>query len=608
MAVRWWTTVLQKLGLPSGPGRTLRARIEAELEAAEIRALSGDAPRPPGNFQQVETIHGAYGAGMRVRYRLVFAETMREAGRLDYARAALDEARDLLAGLDAAARPALEARLVAQTLLSLSADEVTDTHLAEAAAAVAGPRLERPADRLRQIYAAHWLGQILHRHGDWNRARRFLELATTLAQTVNAAEAPPPHWTRDALDQLWARARQSGSAAARHIAEVLASLGDREGASAWYGVMAGMLEGARQPAARLARAHALATRAAADPLEGIEAASVRAVRFEQALAEAVALEPAAGHVLAADIEISLARLHAEMGNHERIPALLESAIAHAAGSGDSDGVALEARASLALAEHFENECDEVGARRVLDAIRKRWEADRDPALRYAAAVALVQLHRLLEGPEHLERARGLLDRLEAMIPGLLTAHRAVMRAALLRERGVQLEREERIGPAIETLTEAVAAAEAVPGSERGGLIQHAEMRLAILLAGAGRQAEADSHFTAALAVPEIPGDAASPIGRANILLHRARNRHELDRTREAVDDLRKAHLTGRDSGSAAGRLTAATAAMALGDLEADDAERRRHYEAAARLGRLSGRKEGLDVAEIADKRLKGNIE
>ena len=74
---------------------------------------------------------------------------------------------------------------------------------------------------------------------------------------------------------------------------------------------------------------------------------------------------------------------------------------------------------------------------------------------------------------------------------------------------------------------------------------------------------------------------------------------------EARIDLRDAFERGRDSGRAQGRSVAAVAALLLADAsEAPRDERRALYEAAARLGSLSGTERGREVAATVVERLR----
>ena len=586
------------------------------LDRADLLAMNGDVDHAREAIEptreRIERLQGPDGAALRVRFRAIYAEILRGFGRHDLARQALAEAGPMLPAIEPEElRDALAARVGAQTLLSTPSGEIGEEAVAAAARALElEPRVRRPEVRVLLVWAAHWLGQFHHQRGDWTRARADLERAVAIAEKLELPDTAitDATWDEHARRQFWSFGRIAASAAARQIAEVAVTLGDRSTASEWYARSVKILEGATLVSARQARAHAMASRAFGEPLDVIEAASKRVIRFEQALAEANGIGEPGGFAIATQLEMELAGMHADMGDAAASRAHLERAVETAQKAGE-DAVVLLARARFSLARHLENECENDEAREVLESVWKTWASHPDPNLRHLAAVAGVGLHRLLDRPGEVERGGRLLDELDKAVPGLPAPQRAPQRACLCRARGVQLRRELRNEEADVRLREAIALAGELETDERHPLQQQAEMQLAQMLVDSRRYPEADEHFTAALAVPESPGDGSSPIGRANILLHRAKNRSELGRDREAARDLQQALRLGRDSGSAAGRLTAATAALALGDLEMDSAEeRKRCYETAALLGRMSGKPQGIELSEAAERRLKERTE
>ncbi|HVP15309.1 MAG TPA: hypothetical protein VMS88_07180, partial [Terriglobales bacterium] len=267
-------------------------------------------------------------------------------------------------------------------------------------------------------------------------------------------------------------------------------------------------------------------------------------------------------------------------------------------------IALEARLAIgaALAETGEIDKARQTLREVLESGRTSWHPD---ARRHAAVAAWRLFFVLVEDDQLAEAGRALAG-LEELVPGLAPAPRPFFAALALHLRGVLGLREGKIDESRRTFESAEAAARGLGGGAAADLARSAAAGRGQAAAEEEAFAEAEEHFRRALSTP--PGEeppAKEQATRADLLLSLARAIVAQDREEEAIALVRRAFREGLASGSSAGRQVAANAALLEGDLPAGEiVERRRLYETAARLGRLSRRGRGRAIAEEAEARLR----
>jgi tetratricopeptide (TPR) repeat protein len=310
-------------------------------------------------------------------------------------------------------------------------------------------------------------------------------------------------------------------------------------------------------------------------------------------------------VLAARAETQLAAMRAAQGGGDEAMELLRSAFERTRGlegEGAADLIA-ETLTSLGhlLEERGDFEAARAEYRRAFDAGR----SDADPDARRLAVVSGCHLHRLLHHADRPDEARSLLAPLEAVVPTLVPPARTLLAALVARSRGHQQFRDGDRDAADATLRRGESLARQVGGPESADLVRQLATERGNLALAADRAADAEEHFTRALEAPR--GARPEPVEmaeRAEIVLRLGQTRLHLGRSQGRAD-LREAFERGRDSGRAQGRSVAAVAALQLADtLDGPIEERRRLYEAAARLGQLSGTERGREVAAAVVERLR----
>jgi tetratricopeptide (TPR) repeat protein len=256
----------------------------------------------------------------------------------------------------------------------------------------------------------------------------------------------------------------------------------------------------------------------------------------------------------------------------------------------------------ALAETGETDKARQTLRRVLDSARQASH----PEARQHAAVAAWRLHFVLVEEGSLEEANEALVALETLVPGLAPLPRPFFAALAAHLRGMLWLREGRLEEARMKLEAAETWARHLGGGSALDLARSAATGRGQVAVAGEAFAEAEEHFRRALAMP--PGDeppGKQQAARADLLLSLAHAIAPQDREEEALDLVRRAFREGLASGSSAGRQVAANAALLEGDLPSGDSGvRRRLYETAARLGRLSGLARGREIADEAESRLR----
>ncbi len=461
--------------------------------------------------------------------------------------------------------------------------------------------------RIRLSRYAAWRAQEDARRGRWDLARGWLEWSVTVAEAVpTPSESGPNFGITLGLEKLvWALARAQGSASADELGQVLWSLGQHEEATRWLDRGVAALEAADAPPGSIALARALIIRAAYEPPDPLTGASRREKFLSRALDVVADCDWATARVTAARAELHLAALRTERGADGEAVALLHSAH-HRVEDLKVGGTEVAVEALLTLAHLLEErgELDEARSeyRRAYEAGR----SDDDQDARRGAVVAGCHLHRLLHQADRPDEARALLAPLDAVVPTLAPRGRPLFAALVARSRGHQQFRDGDRDAADGTLRGGEALAGQVGGPEAADLVRQLAAERGNLAMAEDRPGDAEAHFLRALAAPRGARPERLETGeRAEIELRLAQTRLRLGRESEALAGLRSAFEHGRGTGRAQGRSVAAVAALQLADsLDSPIEERRRLYEAASRLGLLSGTERGGQVAAAVVERLR----
>lgn len=584
-------------------------RVEDALDAVDSDFARGRIGPASMALQSVapslRRLWGGTRPAASARYELLVADMLLGVGRRDEAGVSIDRARRWIASVrDRDASKLLEARADALTMMHASADEPRPEHVAMARRAFErGAQRGAPEVLMRLAVGGLHLGRAFHRQGDWTRARALfentIEAAAKIARPGETPRGASARWGVDTRAGFWTMGARAAAAAALELAEVARTTGDTLAANAWYDRAVGALEGGSLPAARLAMAQACLARAMNAPFDPLLADLERRRWLERSMREARESETEDGFVIVSQAELQLASLSEAMGEPESQGTHLERAVEAAANAGD-EGETARIQAEFLHAGWLHEQGEHVQAQAAWAAVHQRGRTHADADVRHAAFVAGTNLHRLLVEADEPGRARELVEALAKMLPGLAPEIRPPAAAMLARARGLQLVHEKRLDDAIAQYEEAVRIAGPLDGDSGGAILYQLELTLGMALAEAGRNAEADDRFGRALSA--LAED--EYVERAEALLPRARARVALDREPEAMTDLRHAFECGRDSGTNQGRELAALASLALGDLETSLPVRRAHYERAAQLGTLSGRRRGREIAEWVERRLR----
>jgi hypothetical protein len=264
---------------------------------------------------------------------------------------------------------------------------------------------------------------------------------------------------------------------------------------------------------------------------------------------------------------------------------------------------VEALLALGMSLHDAG-ADEEAARTMREALELGRGAATPEARQYAALAAW-RLHAVLLEDRRTSEAGPVLAALQELVPGLAAESRPFFVALTVYLRGITSLCEGRGDAAQAELRRAEIGAARLNGGAALDLARSAAAGLGNAALEDGAWQEAEEHFRRALATP--PGDgppARQQATRADLLLGQARAVVALERDGEALVLIREAFQLGVASGCSLGRKVAAHAALLEGSapmLPVD--ERRRRYQTAARLGRLSGLAQGRAIAKEAEARL-----
>jgi tetratricopeptide (TPR) repeat protein len=547
----------------------------------------------------------------QVRWRLAWGQCRASAGAGDEARAAFEAALREASGLadETQARLMRTRARTELAFLALGSESAADAALARAEEALREePETADPAALGRLAWLALRLAQGEHALGRWEVARAHFERALRVALRV----APPSQetaqfgWALEKQLRRWASARAAGSFAALTLGQVLASVGDRDGSRTWLDQALAALDGPEHAITHHARAMVSLERARLQPAEALSGPARRASWLEAAVREGLACGWPNGRVLACRADLELAAQFVSLGDPVNALSHARRATEHLKDLPAGQAGPIEQEALLAfgaaLAETGETDKARQTLRRVLDNARQASH----PEARQHAAVAAWRLHFVLIEEGNLEEANAALVALETLVPGLAPLPRPFFAALAAHLRGMLWLHEGRLEEARTKLEAAETEARRLGGGAAVDLARSAAMGRGQVAVAGEAFAEAEEHFRRALAMP--PGD--EPPGkqqatRADLLLSVARAIAPQDREEEALDLVRRAFREGLASGSSAGRQVAANAALLEGDLPSGDSvARRRLYETAARLGRLSGLARGRAIADEAESRLR----
>ena len=596
---------------PRAPRATL-PQLTNRLELAELHLLRGE-PKEARSIlepleQSVNAIHGTEGVVLRARFQLQLADYAAWTGQRDAAVACLDRALQGLGDVDDfALATALRARAEAALGLQAQLEDSSDRLFESGQRALAREaEVRQPELRMRLVWVADRLARIEHARGHWGAARSLFETSVRLGETfLRPGDAPDSAWDASARELIWAHARRVASDSARDLGLTLASSGDRAGGIAWMDRAIALAEGMSLPAGQLAHAHALFARGTHEPSDAVEGQGACVGLLERAAASGLASGLPDGLLVASQVSLALAELDDGLGlgakalEHyreacERVKGL--TAPAHRRHAG---------RAFLALGHEYEARGDREHA---IEAFAQvvAWGIDSsDAETRKAAANAAFVLHGITLERKPASEVVALVEKLEALVPTLEPGARLIYGGIAARSRGLQCLAEGDPDRARAFFERAEAIAREVQGPDGWRLMGWVASDLGKLAARQERWGEAEAHFRRALEAPTSPTPSPGDrLERAQVHLELAQAQFRQDRPDDAARALRRAFDLGRDTGESRGREAAAMAAQGLGELAVEMEERRRQFEIAARLGRLSGTERGRALAVAMDERLR----
>jgi tetratricopeptide (TPR) repeat protein len=588
-----------------------RAARERALERAEAFVRAGHpeqaAPLLVPLRRDVERMRGPCGPACRARWHLAWGYCRGCAAALDEAwlsfQAARREADDV--GDPGLSRVLRLRALVESAIVALaSGREALDTatqRTDEAVRASAGVEDAYGLTRLANNLAS--LAQAEHSVGRWKAARAHYEQALAAGLRV-----PPPEPAATDADtrgpDLWAEARVIAARSATEVARTLSTLGDTEGARTWFDRALAALEGPGHPQTRLSRGIVSLERARSGSGDDVGAPTRRISWLKEAVREGLASGLPNGRVLACRAELDLAEQLRGLGEGAEAAGHARRVEEHRRDLPPDVSAVCGTEASLALGLARLDAGDEAGALASLhEAVERGRHAALPDARQYAAAAAW-HLHAALLGDRRIAEAGLALDALEELVPGLAPEARPVFVALMAYMRGMTRLCEGRHDEAREELGRAEAAARRLEKADPD-LVRSAAAGLGNVALECEAWDEAEDHFRRALAA--LPDDAPSArrqAVRADLLLGMARAVAPTERVEEALTLIRQSFAMGMASGCSMGRKVAAHAALLEGDAPMlEPGERRRLYETAARLGRVSGLAQGRAIAEQAETRL-----
>jgi tetratricopeptide (TPR) repeat protein len=588
--------------------------LHGRLDDAERMLLRGERDGAIEILKEIEppakAMQGPDGCVLRARFALALADYIdwsSQPGRaVEFLRGALTE-------IEGITDPdtALELKARAEATLSLfESSDAKDGSFDESgrSALRQADRIRSPEVLFRLVRAARDLGRRQSARGQWTEGRAHLEMAVALAERLARPESAPPDetWDAEALELFWTLGRRAASEAARELGQALISLGELEAGAAWLDRGIALLEGGTRPMAQLGLAEACLERAMSALPEPIEGAGARAALLERTVESAVASGLPAGRAIACRADDAIASIEFSNGRAAEALTHLRRAYDHVKDLKEP-GAALHAvHASLRLGQLLEETGDASAA---IDAFRQAMERGRvdvNPETRLHATNSAFELHRLLLTRDLVGAAREVIETLEVLVPGLAIEPRQVLTGYVARNRGLQLAREGKLDEARASLEQAESTGLRIDGPNGWNLVRVAASDLGGLELRAERWQDAERHFRRALEAPTGLNDSPEVRAiRAEIGLSLGQALARQDRPEEALAVLRRSLDEGRGCGNAHGREVAALAALGLGDLQIDyPDERRRLYEIAASLGRLSGRERGREVAEAVEARLR----
>lgn len=616
--VAWALKALTERAIRLRGGLTLpawtRAERNASLDGAEALLLDGETAQAAvllGRLRrETEKLQGPDGPARRARWHLAWGYCRGSAGALEEAWNSFQSAAKEAAEVgDPALAPVLRLRAqveLAGVALAAGEDRERAAQHAQWALELA-PEVVDAHALGRLAWLLHALARAEHSAGQWEPARAHFEEAVRIGMRVPPPPGDPGNFgvTVERPRRFWVAARTAAAAAALDLARTLSTLGDAEGCGRWFERGFAAVEDPDDPALRHARATLCLERARCGSGDELSAPARRASWLDAAVREGLASGRPDGRALAcrAGLELSgqlrdlgdpaKAALHARQVREDlkELPAEIARALD------------VEALLALGMSLHDAG-ADEEAARTLREAL----ELGRGAAaaeVRQSAALAAWRLHALLLDDRQASEAGPALAALQELVPGLAPESRPFFVTLTAYLRGVTGLCEGRGDAAQDEFRRAEAGAARMEGSAALDLARSSAAGLGNAALEDEAWQEAEEHFRRALATP--PGDgppARQQATRADLLLGLARAVVALERDGEALKLIRDAFQTGVASGCSLGRKVAAHAALLEGSapmLPVD--ERRRRYEAAVRLGRLSGLAQGRAIAQEAEARL-----
>jgi tetratricopeptide (TPR) repeat protein len=591
--------------------RVERGELLNQAETLLLDEKPGEAaPLLEKARRETEKLQGPDGPSRRARWHLAWGYCRGSAGALEEAWNAFQSAaREAAEVGDSALAPVLRLRAqVELASVALAAAEDRDRAAQHARWALElAPDVVEAHALGRLAWLLHALARAEHSAGRWDLARAHFEEAVRIGTRVPPPPADSGNFgvTVERPRRFWVAARTAAAAAVLDLARTLSTLGDAEGCRQWFDRGLAALEGPDDPALHHARATLCLERARCEPGDELSAPARRVSWLDAAVREGLACGRPDGRALACRAGLELSGQLRDLGDpakaalHARqVREDLKELPAEIARTLD-----VEALLALGMSLHDAG-ADEEAARTMREALELGRGAATPEARQYAALAAW-RLHAVLLEDRRTSEAGPVLAALQELVPGLAAESRPFFVALTVYLRGITSLCEGRGDAAQAELRRAEAGAARLNGGAALDLARSAAAGLGNAALEDGAWQEAEEHFRRALATP--PGDgppARQQATRADLLLGQARAVVALERDGEALVLIREAFQLGVASGCSLGRKVAAHAALLEGSapmLPVD--ERRRRYQTAARLGRLSGLAQGRAIAKEAEARL-----
>ncbi|HKQ58751.1 MAG TPA: tetratricopeptide repeat protein, partial [Candidatus Eisenbacteria bacterium] len=421
------------------------ASLTSELDRLEALLLKGDSQHSASSLSQIDApvsaLKGVDGHRLRARLHLVAGDFFAWTSRPDPGRLRLEQAFgeiDMIG--DDPITLELRARAEAALGLLASADAPDPQLVARAVSALERePGIRGPDVLMRLVWVAHRLAEIEHQKGHWPRARVLLERSVTIARRLHKPGdgMPESAWDTGTRELFWSHGRRVASEAARDLAMVLESLGDREGTMRWLDEAVEVLEGATLPVAKLRLAQALIERATHEPVDAFTGIAGHEALLERAATVGLSCGTDDGRTVACMAESARANLYPALG-------MSDLTIQHLRRAMDLTGHMTEPASGynqtylhMRLGFALEEDGDSPAA---IDSLQKAVDRGRehpDPDARKLAAQAAYRLHQLLAEAERLSDARSLVEVIEGLVPGLGAADRPTFVAMAAHCRGIQ---------------------------------------------------------------------------------------------------------------------------------------------------------------------------